>query len=120
MFKLLRQKNNKYLSLNDGDHCLVYPVEEWIKPKFGKIFVFLEVENALNFIPAQHISDIKYVLYECEVINPLLMSYSALHQEDYRSFWDIMIGGYVKTIELMTTPPYTYVCDAIILTRRII
>lgn len=58
MLKILRQDLTSY---NWGD--FQYVVDKWVKPEFGKLFVFDTIENLLNFE-----TNLKeYRVFECQV-----------------------------------------------------
>lgn len=81
-----------------------YSIGEWIKPEFGKIFVFDTEYNARMF------GNFNHRLFKCEVENPVKIEKICAYDfdRDYKKFWR------TNLVDHYGYPPTgSYVCNAI-------
>jgi len=107
MFKVTRHDN---ASINRFGERVYYEIGEWVKPRFGKLFVFDTIENTQNFIHDWG----GFRLYRCEALNAERLNTMCLPimWDRFEKFWK---GQAVK----YSTPTGTYGCDAVKLVERV-
>lgn len=116
MYKVVRKKDDKLVSYVDHENALEYTPGEWISPKIGKIFVFETYDDAMFFLRL-HSPDKKldqYEIYYCDVVNPQKCE-NVADTRFIREFWD----GTIEFRHVCKSPKGTYMCDKILLKKRV-
>ena len=124
MIKVVKEIDGKLLSTTITPYSLEYPLNEWVYPKIGKIFVFDNIENAKLFVnpPFRNPrpSDKYLACYKVEVKNPVSLPYCAMPNIYIDLFWhNYEIGKESNAVYIAATPQGTYICDAVKLIEKI-
>jgi len=104
MFKVLREDHT---SFNIGN--LKYGIGLWVKPEFGKLFVFDTIENARASLPRWRKKE--FLIYGCSVRGEVKRFYGKVPQcrIDYKKFW----AGNWDGCEGLRVPSGTLLVDEI-------
>jgi hypothetical protein len=88
---------------------LIYKVGETTFPNYGKIFVFDKLSDAIRFAKSSG-----NVILFGEGENPHKLNFMPTHKDEDRFFWKLRKNKkkVVGVLELMKTPPGTYVVDS--------
>jgi len=102
MYKVVRED---LTSFNSGN--LQYKINKWVKPEYGKLFVFDTIENAKEFLSEYRFRT--YHIYRCKVkgyVEPFLMLRTQ-NGLDYVKAWACELDTKIPA------PKGTWVCDAV-------
>ena len=93
-----------------------YKPNEWARPKFGKLFVFDNLEAAKKHVAQLDRLNIRRALiFECVVWKPTVQERIANYEMDYYNFWKKP-----GTVETMQALAGTVFVDAVKLIREIL
>ncbi len=85
VYKVFRREEDKLKSLVvDNYFTLEYVPKEWILPKIGKIFIFQDLQRAIEYKNHHINKNISAEVWECEVPdNPVYIGFVAEFEEDF-------------------------------------
>lgn len=112
MYKVVHVARDKYVSASSWDEktTIEYKIGEWVKPNFGKLFVFSELSSAVAF-SLKRFS--KTAIFKCEVKNPEIAEEMCYYSNEIRDYWR---GFSVPTVK---PPKNTVFVDEVKLTERV-
>jgi len=103
VWKILRWDTRTSAGLKiDSPFILQYPVDQFIKPKVGKIFCFKKYKDAEKFSEESKMR--VWSIHKAVAINPEPIHTIAFDEGNIKKFWDGVASGYCA-------PKGSYICD---------
>lgn len=102
-YKVVRLKDGKRFSCAAGDKYQVeYPMQEWVTPSVGKLFVFGSYSSAKRFCTHNMWTPLTVKILKCEVQNPVEhRSFKVLQpivlegisKKKLKKYWEIILSN---------------------------
>lgn len=94
-----------------------YSMEHWVRPNFGKLFVFDSLTNVLKYHIPCLVGQVLFPIWKCEVKDPeilaVMSNFLSSHKRFWKSFPNFTEDNYVKD-----TPDGTIGASAVRLLER--
>lgn len=100
-----------------GTYKIQYRIGKWVKPQFGKLFVFKCINSARNFANSSSYWNEPRKIFECGCKKVEEIHEIPFITIDYRQYIDFWNG--LRNIPLPSPPKGTMICNQVKLVRRV-